>query len=312
MKTAFIFAGQGAQYVQMQKDFYDNYAVAKSIFDNAKMDYDIKKVIFEGPKEVLNDTLYTQPCVFLASMSIYATLKSLGIDADIVAGLSLGEYSALCAAYVFDVQTGLEIIKIRSQLMSKALSCYDSKMAAIMNADIQQIKDVIKECSTLGSLSIANYNSPTQIVITGESIAVDSAVDKLRNMPKVKAIPLKVSGAFHSPLLKEASNDFTAYLQNYDLKLPKKTIYYNICGEPIDVNDISSLALIMGKQMSHSVYFMQTIENMIKDGVELFVEIGPGSTLSKLISKIAPASKVINVDSIEDIAKLQEVLANEQ
>lgn len=312
MKTAFIFAGQGAQYVQMQKDFYDNYAVAKSIFDNAKMDYDIKKVIFEGPKEVLNDTLYTQPCVFLASMSIYATLKSLGIDADIVAGLSLGEYSALCAANVFDVQTGLEIIKIRSQLMSKALSCYDSKMAAIMNADIQQIKDVIKECSALGSLSIANYNSPTQIVITGESIAVDSAVDKLRNMPKVKAIPLKVSGAFHSPLLKEASNDFTAYLQNYDLKLPKKTIYYNICGVPIDVNDISSLALIMGKQMSHSVYFMQTIENMIKDGVELFVEIGPGSTLSKLISKIAPASKVINVDSIEDIAKLQEVLANEQ
>lgn len=312
MKKAFIFAGQGAQYVQMQKDFYDNYAVAKSIFDNAKTDYDIKKVIFEGPKEVLNDTLYTQQCVFLASMSIYETLKSLGINADIVAGLSLGEYSALCAAQVFDVQTGLDIIKVRSQLMSKALSSYDSKMAAIMNASIQQIKTVIKECSTLGCLSIANYNGPTQIVITGESDAVDAAVNELRRISNVKAIPLKVSGAFHSPLLKEASSNFTTYLQNYELKLPEKKIYYNICGEPINVNDIASLTLIMGKQMSHSVYFMQTIENMIKDGVELFVEIGPGSTLSKLIKKIAPAAKVVSVDSVEDIVKLQEVLANEQ
>lgn len=312
MKKAFIFAGQGAQYVQMQKDFYDNYAVAKSIFDNAKTDYDIKKVIFEGPKEVLNDTLYTQQCVFLASMSIYETLKSLGINADIVAGLSLGEYSALCAAQVFDVQTGLDIIKVRSQLMSKALSSYDSKMAAIMNASIQQIKAVIKECSTLGCLSIANYNGPTQIVITGESAAVDAAVNELRRISNVKAIPLKVSGAFHSPLLKEASSNFTTYLLNYELKLPEKKIYYNVCGEPINVNDIASLTLIMGKQMSHSVYFMQTIENMIKDGVELFVEIGPGSTLSKLIKKIAPAAKVVSVDSVEDIVKLQEVLANEQ
>lgn len=305
MKTAFVFAGQGSQYVSMGKDFYENYDIAKEVYDTP-LDFDVKQTCFEDKDKNLNQTEYTQSCVFLTSMAIANALKKENITPDCVCGLSLGEYSALCFAGAFSIKDGAQIVRKRGQLMANALPLGTTKMAAVLNCDADTIEKVCSEVE--GVCQVANYNCPTQIVITGENDAVDKAAEKLSQINRVRVMSLNVSGAFHSSLLKDAANQLGEVLENYDINIPTMDIYYNISGNKEKLSSKSELIDVLKKQIQSSVYFYQSIENMIKDGVELFVEIGPGSTLSKFINKTDRNAKVVCVDKIGDIEKLKEII----
>ena len=277
MSIALIFAGQGSQFTGMGKDFYEKYESARQVFDSIEMDFDLKNICFNGPEDILNDTAYTQSCILACSMAIYEVLKD--IQPSYVAGLSLGEYSALCAAGVFSLKDALEIIRKRGLIMANALKKGTSKMVAVMNTDLNWILEAVKEAGC----DIANYNSYNQIVITGLNENVDRAVSILKEKGARRMVPLKVSGAFHSPLLEQASLELNQVLNQYIIDL-------------------------LTKQIKSSVLFYPSIEYMVEKGVDTFIEIGPGHTLSNLIKKINKEVRVFSVSSVLDLEKLKEEL----
>lgn len=298
MSIALIFAGQGSQFTGMGKDFYDKYEAARQVFDSIEMDFDVKDVCFNGPKEILNDTAYTQSCILACSMAIYEVLKD--IQPSYVAGLSLGEYSALCASNVFSLKDALEIVRKRGLIMANALTKGTPKMVAIMNTDLKWIQEAVKEAGC----DIANYNSYNQIVITGLNENVDHAVSILKEKGARRMVPLKVSGAFHSPLLEKASLELNHVLNSYEIKDPKIPVVFNVTGKEENGNIIDLLT----KQIKSSVLFYQSIEYMVDKGVDTFIEIGPGHTLSNLIRKINKEVHVFSVSSVSDFEKLKEEL----
>lgn len=307
MKIGFLFAGQGAQYVGMGKGLYDNCPEVKEMYDTVKMDFDIKEVCFNGPEEKLNDTAYTQSAVLLTSMAIAEMLKEKGVMPSYTAGLSLGEYSALCFAGAFSLADALEIVRKRGLIMAEALPDGTSAMAAVMQADVQEIKEACKAVNETGDTCvIANYNSPAQIVISGTVSGVAKAAEILREKGVRRIIPLKVSGAFHSPLLAEASEKLEAVLKNYEIHKPSVPVVYNVSGREED-GDIISL---LKKQIKSSVMFQQSVEYMISRGVDTFIEIGPGHTLSGFVKKISKDVKVYTAEHIQDIEKIAEELGN--
>lgn len=311
MKTAFLFAGQGSQYLSMGRDFYRESRAAKQVFDSACTDFDVKKVCFEGPREMLNDTAYTQSCVFITSMAIARALAEKGIVPDCTAGLSLGEYSALCRAGAFSLRDGVKIVRRRGQLMAGALPAGTTGMAAVMGADEQTILSACRQAEKLGVCRIANYNCPGQIVISGEKRAVDMAAGILSSVPRTRMIPLNVSGAFHTGLLRQASERLGRELDKYSLQPPEKAVYFNTTGNAEKISDGRRLKEILCRQMRTAVRFQRIIENMIKDGVQLFVEIGPGATLSKFVKKTDRNARVVTVDKITDIQKVLEAVKDE-
>ncbi|MCQ4795463.1 ACP S-malonyltransferase [Anaerofustis stercorihominis] len=301
MKIGFLFAGQGTQSVGMGKELYDTYSEAKEVFDSVKLDYDVKELCFNGPKETLDDTAYSQSAILTTSMAIANVVKSKGIDPDYVCGLSLGEYSALCYAGAFSVNEAANIVRKRGQIMANALPKGTSKMVAVMNFDKDIIKETCEEVKSEGVCEIANYNSPAQIVITGEVKAVDKACEILKEKGARRLIPLNVSGAFHSSLLENASMELNEVLGKYEINEPKIPVLYNVTGKEYD-GDIKE---ILTKQIKSSVYFMQMVEYMIDKGVEAFVEIGPGKVLKGFVRKI---NKNIPVYSVEDNKSLEEMI----
>ena len=311
MKTAFLFAGQGSQYVSMGKDFYQNSPAAAKVFDSGDIDFDVKETCFEGPRETLNDTAYTQSCVFLTSMAIVRALEEKGVKAHCAAGLSLGEYSALCYSGAFDISDGLNIVRRRGQLMAGALPAGTSKMAAVMGCEVPVIQDACRQASRLGVCRIANYNCPGQIVISGEKAAVGKAGEILSAQPRARVIPLNVSGAFHTSLLADAAVKLGRTLDKYDIKKPELTVYFNTTGRREEVKDGRQLKEILCRQIQSSVYFQQIVENMVADGVQLFVEVGPGAALSKFVKKIDRNARVVSVDKFSDIEKVLEALKDE-
>ena len=308
MKIGFLFAGQGSQHIGMGKDLYDNYEEAKNVFDNISLDYDVKDLCFNGPEEMLNDTAYAQSSMLTTSVAIAEVVKAQGIVPEYVAGLSLGEYSALCFAGAFDVNTAAHITRERGKIMANALPKGTSGMAAILNLDEQVIADVCAEVAKdYGVCQIANYNCPGQIVITGTSTAIEKACELLLEKGARRAIPLNVSGAFHSSLLETASKELHEVLKQSDISKPEIKVVYNISGkeESEDVTDI------LTKQIKSSVYFMQSIQYMIDQGVDTFIEIGPGSALKGFVRKISRDVKVYSVENTETLNKmLDEVRAN--
>ncbi|NBK96495.1 MAG: [acyl-carrier-protein] S-malonyltransferase [Clostridia bacterium] len=300
MKIGFLFAGQGAQYVGMGKAFYEHYPQAKKVYDEIKIDFDIKDVCFEGPKTMLDDTAYAQSCIFATSMAIAEVIKAHGIVADYVAGLSLGEYSALCYAQAMRIQEGVEIVRERGKIMANALPKGTSAMAAILQCEESMIQEVCKEVATLGVCEIANYNCPGQIVISGDVKAIEKASELLLVKGAKRVIPLNVSGAFHCSLLEEASTKLHTVLQKYDLHTPRIPVIYNTSGK----EESKPVIDILTKQIKSSVYFMQSIQYMIAQGVEAFVEIGPGATLSGFVRKCDRSIPVYSVDSIDALEKM--------
>lgn len=301
MKIGFLFAGQGSQSVGMGKELYDEYQAARDVFDSVSLDYDVKELCFNGPKEQLDDTSYSQSAILTTSMAIANVVKSEGIVPAYVCGLSLGEYSALCFSGAFSLNDAANIVRKRGMIMANALPKGTSKMVAVMNFDKDIIKETCEEVKEYGICEVANYNSPAQIVITGEVKAVDKACEILKEKGARRLIPLNVSGAFHSSLLEDASKELNKVLGEYEIKTPQIPVVYNVTGKEYD-GDIRE---ILTKQIKSSVYFMQIVEYMIEQGVEAFVEIGPGKVLKGFVRKI---NKNIPVYSVEDKKSLEEML----
>lgn len=304
MKIGFIFAGQGAQYVGMGKELYENFEEARAVFDQANIDVDVKNVCFEGPEDILNETSYAQPCILTTSLAIAKVVEAHGIKPNYVAGLSLGEYSALAYANAFSIHDAIQIVRARGQLMSEALPAGTTSMAAVLAMDADKIQEVIAD---IDDVTIANYNCPGQIAITGKKEAIEMASEKLKEAGAKRVIPLKVSGAFHSPLLEEASLQLKTELGKYDIQKPEIPVVYNISGKEED----GDLQDILTKQIKSSVYFYQSLQYMIEKGVDVFVEIGPGKALSSFVKKTDKTIPVYSVDNVESLNKMLGALKDE-
>ena len=304
MKIGFIFGGQGSQVVGMGLDVYDKYPSAKRIFDSVNCDFDVKDVCFNGPQERLNQTQYTQPSLLITSLAIAEALRSEGILADVCAGLSLGEYSALCYAKALEVDQAIDVVVKRGRLMQEALPAYTSGMAAVLSSDHQMIQKIVSVCQKELDevLEIANYNSPSQTVISGQRAILDLAIMRLKEAT-MRVLPLNVSGAFHTSLLKDASQHLNTILQSVSIQEPHVPVLFNVSGE-VETDIVNALT----HQIHSSVQWVKTIEQMQAMGVELFVEISPKSTLDKLVKQTIPEANVITVSDVKGIEALKGVL----
>lgn len=307
-KTAFLFPGQGAQYVGMAKDFYEQVEESKDIFERANkvLDFDVIKMCFNENEE-LNQTEYTQAAMVTACVSILEAVKKKGIKADITAGLSLGEYAALVANDVLSFEDAVTLVRKRGIYMSNEVPNGEGSMAAILGLDVETIERICKEVEEETNMCVqpANYNCPGQIVISGKKEAVLTACDKLKEAGAKRALELKVSGPFHSALLQGAGDKLGNELKNVTVN--PMTIPY-VCNVKAEiVTDVAQTKELLEKQVYSPVRWQQTMELMIANGVTTFIEIGPGKTLSGFLKKIDKTVTVINIEKIEDLEKLEEI-----
>ncbi len=290
---AFVFPGQGAQFVGMGKDLYEKYEKVKEIFDKAVeiLGYDIRKLCFEGPEDELTNTRNAQPAIFLHSS---AMLQLINEKPDITAGHSLGEYTALYCAGVFDFETALKVVAKRGELMAKAGEKAKGKMSAVIGLSIEKIEKILSDLSKKGVILIANYNSPQQVVISGEEKLIEEANEILKKEGAKRVIPLKVSAAFHSPLMDEAGREFAQFLDRVEFREPEIPVVPNATAKV--TKDVKEIKDALKKQMTSKVLWIQSVEEMIKWGVKKFCEIGPGRVLTGLIKKIAPEVEVEKIE----------------
>lgn len=303
-KIGFVYAGQGSQVVGMGKSFYDNYQVARDVFDNIDLDIDIKKLCFEGPLEELSKTSNTQPCMVAVAVVATKLLKENGVVPDYVAGLSLGEYSALNASGVLDDQMAINLVRFRGQAMERAAIGIESKMIAIIGLDRELLNEAVDEASNLGVVSIANYNCPGQLVIGGEANAVTKASELAIEKGARRAIPLNTSGPFHTSLLVPASLELKEKFASVEFKEMKIPVVFNSSAKELEADE--SVAKMLEKQVMSSVYFEDSVRYMIANGVDTIIEIGPGKVLSGFIRKI---DKTIKTYQVEDQTSLEKTLA---
>ena len=303
-KIGFVYAGQGSQVVGMGKSFYDNYQVAKDVFDQIDLDIDVKKLCFEGPIEELSKTSNTQPCMVAVAVVATKLLKENGINPDYVAGLSLGEYSALNAAGVLDDQTAINLVRFRGQAMEEAAAGIESKMIAIIGLDRDLLNEAVNEASELGVVSIANYNCPGQLVIGGEAKAVTKASELALEKGARRAIPLNTSGPFHTKLLEAASVKLKERFETVTFNEMKVPVIFNSTAK--ELAEDTTVAKMLEKQVMSSVYFEDSIRYMIANGVDTIIEIGPGKVLSGFVRKI---NRKIKTYQVEDQASLEKTLA---
>lgn len=283
-KKAFIFPGQGSQVVGMGKDLTEQSAQAKEIFKQANdaLGYDLTKICFEGPEEELKQTANTQPAILATSIAQWKILEAEGKNPDVVAGHSLGEYTALVVAEAIAFVDAVKLVHLRGKLMEAAVPEGKGTMAAILGMTQEQIKDVLKNVS--GVVEIANINCPGQIVISGETSAVKEACDKLSAAGAKRAVLLPVSGPFHSSLMAPAGEKLKAEIDKLEVKKPKFKFIANVTADYVE--DPAKIKELLIKQVSSSVLWQPSIERMITDGVTEFTEVGPGKVLTGLVKKI--------------------------
>ena len=296
-KIAFVFPGQGAQYTGMAKDFYEKFPVSREVFEKASKvsGLDIKTLCFEE-NENLNITEYTQIAMLTAEIAILRAVEEAGIHSQVNAGLSLGEYGALAASGVMREEDAFAIVRKRGILMQEAYPT-GGAMSAILGTDAELIEKICEE--TPGIVSIANYNCPGQIVITGEEKAVLTAGEALKAAGARRVIPLKVSGPFHCELLKESGKKLGEELEKIEIQTFAIPYVTNVTAQYVTESDQVKNLLV--KQVSSSVRWQQCVEQMINDGVDTFIEIGPGKTLTGFLKKINRNVKALHIEKIEDL-----------
>ncbi len=304
-KTAFMFPGQGAQYVGMAKDFYDAVPVSKEMFElaGAASGLDVAALCFEE-NEQIHITEYTQICMLAAEIAMYKALEEKGLKPDVTAGLSLGEYGALVVSGAMTPEEAFRVVRQRGIFMQQAVPT-GGAMTAVLGLDTDTIEKVCAE--TEGIVSVANYNCPGQTVITGEEKAVQAAAEALSAAGAKRCVPLKVSGPFHSPMLAGAGEKLGEVLENVEIHDVTVPYLANVTADY--VTDKDAVKELLQKQVASSVRWQQSVERMIADGVTTFVEIGPGKTLAGFMRKINRDVKVVNVEKLEDIEKAVEAMA---
>ncbi|MGR5847226.1 ACP S-malonyltransferase [Streptococcus pneumoniae] len=304
-KTAFLFAGQGAQYLGMGRELYDQYAIVKETIDQASqvLGYDLRDLI-DNDETKLNQTRYTQPAILATSVAIYRLLKGKGYQPDMVAGLSLGEYSALVASGALDFEDAVALVAKRGAYMEEAAPAGSGKMVAVLNTPVEVIEKACQEASQLGVVTPANYNTPSQIVIGGEVVAVDRAVELLQEAGAKRLIPLNVSGPFHTALLETASQKLAQALEDVEFSDFACPLVGNTEAKVMEKERIAEL---LTRQVKEPVRFYESITVMQEAGVTRFIEIGPGKVLSGFVKKI---DKTAQLAHVEDQASLQALLEN--
>ena len=314
-KIAFVFPGQGSQKIGMGKDLIENYPEAKILLNRAnealkEERVDIGKICFEGPEEELKNTVNAQPAILTISTILYKLLRKNKVKPSIVAGHSLGEYSALVASSAIKFEDAVKLVRKRGEYMQSATPAITGSMLAIIGLETDEISKMCEKINDIGIVEIANHNSPTQIVVSGEI----KALEKLSVMAKEKGarmvIPLKVSAPFHSSLMETAKENLARYLEKVKINNPKIPISCNVSAGFINNKEEVKSALI--KQMTHPVKWVDSVIKMNSEGINCFIEVGPGKVLKGLIEQIIPESKVFNVfdsNSLQNVVeKMKEVL----
>jgi [acyl-carrier-protein] S-malonyltransferase len=310
-KRAFVFPGQGAQYVGMGKEFYDEFSAAREVFEESSdyLGYDMKRLCFMGPEEELVKTENTQPAILTASIAMMRVLEQEGFDCQFTAGLSLGEYSALVKAKVLKFSDAVQIVRKRGRFMQEAVPMGVGAMAAILGLDRPELEKCLSISKMAGIVEAANYNSPGQVVISGEVKAVEYAVSKALELGAKKAVVLPVSAPFHCSLLKPAGEQLRLELMNYEISSPAIPVITN--AEARILENKESVVPSLVKQVSHSVLWENSVEVMLNNGVEEFIEIGPGKTLTSFIKRIAKGmnmkAELQNVENLETFKALLQV-----
>lgn len=303
-KIAFIFPGQGAQVCGMGQDFYEQTETGRQVFDTASgiLGFSMPELCFEK-NDRLDITEYTQPAMVTASLAMMKVLmERTGVKPDTAAGLSLGEYPAMAAAGVMSAEDAIRTVRQRGILMQEAVPAGIGGMAAVLAMDAGKIEEVI---APIEGVQIANYNCPGQIVISGKKEAVDEASLRLKEAGAKRVIPLNVSGPFHSRMLEEAGRKLKEVLDTVEIRTPEIPYAANVTAEYVTrAEDVKPLLV---KQVSSSVRWEQTMRMMLEDGVDTFIEIGPGKTLAGFMKKIDRTARVINIEKLEDIEKVKEL-----
>ncbi len=300
-KTAFIFPGQGAQVCGMGQDFYEQTKTGKEIFDRATelLGFSMPELCFEK-NDRLDTTEYTQAAMVTASTAMLKVMEEQGFRPDVTAGLSLGEYCALAAAGVMSEDDAIRTVRQRGILMQEAVPAGIGGMSAVLGMNAEQINAVV---DPIANVQVANYNCPGQIVISGLKEAVEEAAEKLKEAGARRIIPLNVSGPFHSYLLEEAGKKLGEFLEQVEIHRPEIPYVANVTAQYVTEADEVKPLLI--RQVSSSVRWQQSVEYMIADGVDRFVEIGPGKTLAGFVKKISRDVTVLNIEKLDDLEKLK-------
>lgn len=309
-KIAFIFPGQGAQYVGMGKELTENIESCREVFEIAdrELGFSISNLCFQGSEEELNKTENTQPAILTTSIAVLKALEEKGIKCDITAGLSLGEYSALVCNGAMTFENAVKLVKKRGRFMQEAVPEGIGTMAAIIGLDSETVKEVCQEASECGFVAIANLNCPKQIVIAGEIEAVEAACEKATERGAKRAIRLNVSAPFHTAMLKPAADKLEKELENINIEDFNIPVMTNTTGTYIEKKE--DVREILKQQVMSSVLWENIIRKMVEDGVDTFIEIGPGKVLSGFVKKVDRKLRVLNVEDLKSLEKTVEKLLN--
>ena len=306
MSIAFLYAGQGSQHPGMGADLYETYPQFRAVLDGADLDFDVKEVSFQDSQGVLNETRYTQPCMVAFAVGVTQILADEGIRPDYVAGLSLGEYSALQAAGVFTPQQAISLVAFRGKVMAEAAKGVPCGMTAVLGLDREKLEQACEQACALGVVAIANYNCPGQLVIGGHQEAVDEAARLAKEMGARRCMPLKVSGPFHTPLLKPAGDALAEKFKGETFGEMQVPVLFNCLGREMGPDD--TIPALLERQVQSSVYMEDTIRRLAELGVDTIVEIGPGKVLSGFVRKTTPEIKTYAVETVADVQALVQAL----
>ena len=304
MKLAILYAGQGSQHPGMGKDLYEAYPAFRAAFDAAELDFDLKRTCFEDPDGVLNQTEYTQPCMVAFAAGVTAVLRENGVQADDLAGLSLGEYSALEAAGVFTAKQAVELAAYRGKAMADAAKGIDCGMTAVLNLDRDALAKCCAEAANLGVVQICNYNCPGQLVIGGEKAAVDKAAELAKAAGARRCLPLKVSGPFHTTLMAPAGDALAKRFASEAFGAMQTPVLFNCLGR--EKTDAESIPALLEKQVQSSVYMEDTLRRLGELGVTDILEVGPGKALSGFVKKTLGAD--VHCTAVETAEELEAFL----